>query len=120
MDGCLTWLNEGFQDLGLALYPEWKAENEGGQELTLLVTVWGWACLKTGLGLFKDRAVDELAFGSTAAAQPLPRCRWWPREAGAPSLAHPQPHRGVGSLPSSDILRKRLKVVAPHPRSRTQ
>lgn len=51
MDGCLTWLSEGFEDLGLALYPERKAANEGGRELTLLVTVWGWTCLKTELWL---------------------------------------------------------------------
>ena len=94
MDGCLTWLSKGFEDLGFVLYLAGKASK--GVRLSAHS-----AGDSLGLALFNDRVTNELM--SPPGPPPpllvgpvlhshLPRCRWWPWEAGAPSLTHPQPH----------------------------
>lgn len=70
VDGCLTWLSEGFEDLGLALYPEGKAANKRDRELTLSVTFWGWACSK--IGLWMSLHSPQSLQGSLVLHDPFP------------------------------------------------
>ena len=81
MDGCLTWLSKGFEDLGFVLYLAGKASK--GVRLSAHS-----AGDSLGLALFNDRVTNELM--SPPGPPPAP--------AGGPRAAQPPSQMQVVAL----------------------